>query len=108
MDNHRLAQRLCDCRCPLHHRMERTTFNQPDCACSITCATQPMTLLVEQWRVAVFLTADGMYFVNAIEGGQWDWAESGLFDPDYDGFPMGQLLEHLMRAALIAVSSNDD
>ncbi|MBV1854590.1 hypothetical protein [Catellatospora tritici] len=101
------AQRLCDCRCPLHHRLVRTVFNERGCACTITGATQPMTLLIEQWRCALFLTTEGMHFVNAIEGGQWDWAESGRLDPSYDGFPMGQLLEHLMHASQIAISNTD-
>ncbi|WP_144118360.1 hypothetical protein [Catellatospora sichuanensis] len=102
-----LPKLLCDCRCPQHHQLPRTTVNEPGCACTITCATQPMTLLVPQWRSALFLTPHGMRFVNALDAGQWDWAESGQLDPGYADFPMGQLLEHLLRASAIAIDNSD-
>ncbi len=50
-------QRPCDCCCPLHHRQPRVTYNDPGCACTITCATQPLTLLADRWDCALFLDA---------------------------------------------------
>jgi len=70
--------RLCDCRCPTHHGYQRTTYSDEGCACAITCATQPMTLLAEQWNCAMFLDPGGdLWFVCKLPGGQWDWASCG-------------------------------
>jgi hypothetical protein len=79
------VMRLCDCRCPLHHGYQRTTDTDDSCACAITCATQPMTLLAEQWHCALFLDhAADLWFVNRLPGGQWDWSTAGHIDERHD------------------------
>ncbi|MDT4995497.1 MAG: hypothetical protein QOH97_5389 [Actinoplanes sp.] len=65
---------LCDCRCRIHHSQPRTTYDNPDCHCLITCASQPMTLLAPQINDALFLHHDGeLWHVPGLEPGHWDW-----------------------------------
>ncbi|KXK59283.1 hypothetical protein AWW66_25140 [Micromonospora rosaria] len=91
-------QRTCDCRCIVHHRRPRTTYTEPDCACAITCATQPLTLVADRWGCALFLDPRGdLWHVPAIANGTWDWAHAAQTgtQPDRDGF--SRLIENLLR-----------
>ncbi|MBB5871948.1 hypothetical protein F4553_005327 [Allocatelliglobosispora scoriae] len=91
---------LCNCRCPLHHGFERTDYFQPGCACAITCDTQPMTLLAEQWGCALFLDRNGdLWHVNAMANGQWDWEHGGEIDTRADTYDDNVDIERLLREA---------
>ncbi|MDG6108783.1 hypothetical protein Daura_06295 [Dactylosporangium aurantiacum] len=93
-------QRLCDCRCPLHYRQTRITYHESDCACAITCATQPMTLLAEQWRCALFLDQDGdLWYVTAMPGGNWDWPNAAELNTRYNLDDSSVRIERLLRQA---------
>ena len=79
-------ERACDCRCPIHHGQPRAVYNEPDCHCLTTCASQPMTLLTPQIGGAVFLNWHGpLWFVPALEPGHWDWRYATPVD---DGHPL--------------------
>lgn len=97
-------QSLCDCRCPLHHGFERTTYSDDSCACAITCATQPLTLLADQWGCALFLDQDGdLWHVTQLVGGQWEWGGAGEFDSRGDHYQTSLFIEeqlHLISHAL--------
>ena len=71
----------CDCRCRIHHGQPRTTYDNPNCHCLITCATQPMTLLAPQIHGALFLDHDGTpWHVPGLEPGHWDWRYAAPVD----------------------------
>jgi hypothetical protein len=91
--------RLCDCHCPLHQGFQRPDYNASGCACLVTCPTQPMTLLVDQWRCALFLhPGDGhLWFVMSLGHGQWDWESANEIDDRTDVFVAGQTIEALLR-----------
>jgi len=92
------VMRLCDCRCPLHHGYQRTTYTEDGCGCAITCATQPMTLLAEQWNCALFLDqAADLWFVNLMPGGQWDWSTAGHVHEHNDFYPTSLAVEQQLR-----------
>lgn len=92
--------KLCNCRCPLHHGFPRTDYFQPRCACAITCDTQPMTLLAEQWGCALFLDKDRrLWSVTAMANGQWDWEYGGETDPRSEFYADSVTIEHLLRAS---------
>ena len=63
-------QRHCDCDCLLHRGQIRITYDDPGCACTITCATQPLTLLTDRWDGALFLDSGGdlWFVVGALAG----------------------------------------
>jgi hypothetical protein len=68
----------------VHYRSTRITYDNPGCACTITCATQPITLLAERWSCALFLDSSGdLWYVPALPGGAWAWesADSSTADP---------------------------
>lgn len=91
-------QRLCDCRCALHYGYRRTIYNNPECGCVITCATQPMTLLAEQWRRALFLDQHGsLRQVPAMANGQWDWANAAPFDITHEDLDTIRFVEQILR-----------
>ncbi|GAA1843105.1 hypothetical protein [Asanoa iriomotensis] len=93
-------ERLCDCRCPLHYRRPRNTYTEAACGCSVTCATQPMTLIVEQWNCALFLdTAGNLLYVDSLGHGSWAWDSAGEIDTRHDFFEASQVLERLLRHA---------
>lgn len=90
--------RLCDCRCPAHHGFRRTTYHDERCACAITCATQPMTLLAEQWNCALFLDHGGdLWFVDPLGPGQWDWSSAGHFREDHEFYDANLVIERQLR-----------
>lgn len=90
--------RLCDCRCPLHHGTTRTSYTQPGCACAITCSTQPMTLLAEQWGCALFLDFAGdLWTVTQLHGGQWDWENAGEIDSRSDAYRPSIVVQRHLR-----------
>jgi hypothetical protein len=91
--------RLCDCRCPLHHGLRRTTYHDQGCACAITCATQPITLIAEPWGCALFLDpfADFLWTVTKLQGGQWDWDNAGEIDSRSDFVGAGLAIEDQLR-----------
>lgn len=81
-------QRVCDCRCPRHHGERRTTYRDDDCACTITCATQPTTLLTPDWNCALFLDhTERLWCVTRLPGGQWDWSRAGHIRTDHAAHP---------------------
>lgn len=91
-------QRLCDCRCPLHYRLVRTTYNEDRCGRTITCATQPMTLLADHWGCALFLDEHGdLWYVNALVTGTWDWKGTGEVDGRSDFYDTSVIIQHLLR-----------
>ncbi|MEV6815116.1 hypothetical protein [Micromonospora sp. NPDC051296] len=93
-------RRLCDCRCLVHHQQPRTTYNDPDCACTITCATQPLTLLADPWDCALFLDQSGdLWHVPAMTNGTWDWTYAGEVDSRHDFYDASRLIAHLLRQA---------
>ncbi|WP_117214748.1 hypothetical protein [Allorhizocola rhizosphaerae] len=97
--------RRCDCRCPVHHGYERTTYADDGCACTITCTTQPMTLLAEQWNCALFLDIGGdLWFVNRLPGGQWDWATCDHIHEHHDFYDASIIITRQLRqtAAVLA------
>ncbi|GAA1843098.1 hypothetical protein [Asanoa iriomotensis] len=71
----------CDCRCPAHRGQPRLTYNDSNCHCLITCATQPLTLLAPEVGGALFLNFHGtLWFVSAPEPGHWDWRHATPVD----------------------------
>ncbi|MDG4813970.1 hypothetical protein O7628_00410 [Micromonospora sp. WMMD956] len=91
-------QRSCDCRCLLHHHLPRTTYDEPDCACTITCATQPLTLLADRWGCTLFLDLAGdLWHVPAMTHGTWDWSNAAEIDTRSDLHNAGRLIEQLLR-----------
>ncbi|SCG58479.1 hypothetical protein GA0070609_3451 [Micromonospora echinaurantiaca] len=93
-------QRVCDCRCLVNLHLPRTTYTEPDCACTITCATQPLTLLADPWGCALFLDHGGdLWHVPAMANGTWDWASAAEIGSRHDLYDASRLLEHLLRQA---------
>ncbi|HZO65256.1 MAG TPA: hypothetical protein VFB74_09650 [Kribbellaceae bacterium] len=90
--------RRCDCHCPTHHGYQRITYHDEGCACAITCATQPMTLLAEQWNCALFLDPGGdLWFVSKLPGGQWDWANCDHVHEHHDFYDASLIIERQLR-----------
>ncbi|MFI5489240.1 hypothetical protein [Micromonospora echinaurantiaca] len=93
-------QRLCDCRCLVHHNLPRTAYNEPGCACTITCATQPLTLLADPWGCVLFLDQGGdLWHVLALANGTFDWDSAGEIDSRSDFYNASVTIEHLLRQA---------
>jgi hypothetical protein len=93
-------QRPCDCSCPLHNGQTRTAYDEPGCACTITCSTQPITLLADRWRCALFLDPRGdLWQVPTLTGGAWDWENAGEIDTRHDLYHASTVIEHLLRAS---------
>lgn len=93
-------QRVCDCRCIVHHHLPRTTYTEHDCACAITCATQPITLLAGPLECALFLDQeDTLWHVPAMATGNWDWANATQVDSRSEFFSVRPLIAHLLRRA---------
>jgi hypothetical protein len=92
-------QRLCDCTCPVHFRSTRTTYDHAGCACTITCATQPITLLAERWSCALFLDYRGaLWHVPVVFHGTWVWQNAGQIDDRSEFYEASVTIEHLLRA----------
>ena len=90
--------RQCDCHCVQHHGHQRTTYNDDGCGCAITCATQPMTLLAEQWNCALFLDhAADLWFVNQMPGGQWDWSNADHVPEHHDFYDASLVIAYHLR-----------
>lgn len=99
-------QRECDCRCPLHYRQHRLTYNDPGCGCHITCATQPLTLLADRWACALFLDARGdLWYVAALPNGVWLWENAGEIDSRSEFYHASVTIEHLLRTAAHVLTS---
>jgi len=91
-------KQLCDCRCPVHHGFQRTTYNDERCACTITCATQPITLIAKQWDCALFLDHGGdLWFVDPLAPGLWDWSSAGHFREDHELYEASRIIERKLR-----------
>jgi hypothetical protein len=91
-------QRECDCHCPVHHRQMRLTYDNPRCACTIICATQPLTLIIDRWACALFLNQDGeLRHVPVRPDGAWDWANTAEIDSRSEFYDAGVITEHLLR-----------
>jgi hypothetical protein len=58
-----------------------------------------MTLLVDQWRCALFLHPDNgrLWFVMSLGHGQWDWESANEIDDRADAFVAGQTIEAQLR-----------
>jgi hypothetical protein len=73
-------------------------YNEPGCACAITCATQPLTLLSDQWNCALFLDPGGdLWHVPAIDGGNWDWENAAEIDTRSEFYETSVSIELLLR-----------
>jgi len=93
-------RRVCDCRCILHYRLPRTSYNESGCACTITCATQPITLLTNQWGRALFLDQGGdLWQALAMANGTWDWDRATKIVTQADVYSIGLVINHLLRQA---------
>jgi hypothetical protein len=94
-------QRHCDCRCRVHHRQIRDTYDDPGCTCTITCNTQPLTLLADRWGCALFLdNAGNLWQVPAAANlGTWNWEDAGEVDTRHDYYHASVVIEHLLRAS---------
>ncbi|MEU5943801.1 hypothetical protein ABZ807_32660 [Micromonospora sp. NPDC047548] len=91
-------RRVCDCRCLVHHHLPRTTYNERDCACAITCVTQPITLLADHWGCALFLDQGGdLWQVPAMANGTWDWESAAEIDSRAGFYGASRVIEHLLR-----------
>ncbi|WP_328853280.1 hypothetical protein OG994_12175 [Micromonospora globbae] len=99
-------QRLCDCRCPQHHGYPRTTYHDDRCACAITCATQPTTLIIEHWNGALFLDHGGdLWFVNRLPGGQWDWPNAGHIHEHHDSYAASLVIQRQLHQIVTLLRS---
>lgn len=91
-------QRPCDCRCPVHHKRTRLAYDEFGCACTITCATQPITLLADRWNCALFLDQAGdLWQVPALTDGTWDWGNAGEIDTRHDFYHASVVIESRLR-----------
>ncbi|MDI5941451.1 MULTISPECIES: hypothetical protein [unclassified Micromonospora] len=89
-------QRSCNCRCLRH--LPRTTDNEPNYACTITCATQPLTLLADHWDCALFLDPAGdLWHVPTLTHGTWDRSNAAEINTRSDLHDAGRLIEQLLR-----------
>ena len=99
-------QRKCDCRCSLHYRSVRVTYNDPGCACTITCATQPITLLADRWDCALFLDQGGdLWYVPTLSNGAWAWENAGEIDSRSEFYGASVTIEHLLRTSARILAS---
>ncbi|MEU7779180.1 hypothetical protein [Micromonospora parva] len=102
-------RRVCDCRCILHHRLPRTTYNEPGCACTITCPTQPLALVARQRGCAFFLDRNGgLWHVAAMANGTWDWDNATKIDTRADVHDASLVIEHLLRQAANVLGTSTD
>jgi hypothetical protein len=86
-------ERPCDCRCPIHQGSRRTAYDEPDCHCLITCASQPATLIVPEVGGILFLDYGlTLWFVPSLEPGHWDWQ---CAVPVGSKHPLGKAADHL-------------
>ncbi len=91
-------QRPCDCRCPVHHKRTRLTYDEFGCACTIACASQPITLLADRWNCALFLDQAGdLWQVPALTDGTWDWGNAGEIDTRHDFYHASVVIESRLR-----------
>jgi hypothetical protein len=92
--------RQCNCRCPLHYRQARLAYNETGCACTITCTTQPITLLADRWDCALFLDQNGdLWYVPALPNGTWAWENAGEIDSRHELYDASVTIAHLLRAS---------
>src|SRR4051794_24999337 len=99
-------QRPCDCRCVLHYRQTRVTYDDPGCACTITCATQSLTLLADRWDCALFLGSDGdLWYVPALPNGTWAWENAAQIDSRSEFYDASVTIEHLLRTAAHVIAA---
>ncbi|MET8367652.1 hypothetical protein ABZU53_29415 [Micromonospora sp. NPDC005194] len=102
-------RRVCDCRCIIHHRLPRTTYNEPGCACAITCATQPITLLALQQGRAFFLDqGSDLWHVPAMANGTWDWDTATKINTRVGVHDANLVIEHLLRQAATVLGTSTD
>jgi hypothetical protein len=94
------------CRCRLHDRSPRTIYDDPGCTCTITCATQPITLLTAGWDCALFLDyGRDLWYVPALRDGFWDWANPGLIDSQFKFYEDSLTIKHQLRASAHVLAS---
>jgi hypothetical protein len=100
-------QPSCDCRCPIHYRLLRSTYDDRGCACTITCATQPVALLADHWNCALFLDQEGdLWYVPAMPNGNWDWENTGKVDSRHDFYNATVIIEHLLRLSVHVLANS--
>jgi hypothetical protein len=93
-------QRTCDCCCPCTTASFGVTYDDPGCACAVTCATQPLTLLADRWDYALFLDPAGdLWHVPAQPDGAWAWENTGEIDSRSEFYDASVTIEHLLRTA---------
>jgi hypothetical protein len=91
-------ERACDCRCPVHHGQSRSIYNDPECHCLATCASQPMTLLAPPVNGALFLDLHGvLWFAPGLEPGHWDWRYATPIDVGHPLFEASDLIADFLR-----------
>jgi hypothetical protein len=101
-------QRPCDCVCLLHRGQIRITYDDPGCACTITCATQPLTLLTDRWDGALLLDSGGdLWYVPRLPDGDWAWENAAEIDNRSELYEASVTIEHLLRAAAHVLACTD-
>lgn len=101
-------QRLCDCSCIVHYLTTRVTYDEPGCACTITCATQPLTLLADLWDCALFLDSRGdLWHVPVLAPGVWDWNSAAEIDTRSELYNASVVIRHLLQASLHLLATTD-
>lgn len=110
MTSLRLPDRLCDCRCPVHRGSTRPLFDLAGCACRLTCSTQPPTLVVREWRCALFLhpESDNLWFVMSAAHEKWDWGSANEIDSRSDFFEVSRPIETSLRQIRSAVADSTE
>ena len=90
---------LCDCHCAVHHGTPRHSYDLESCGCLLTCATQPMTLVVKEWRCALFNHASSgrLWFVMSAGPAAWDWGTANEIDDRADVFEAGTTIETFLH-----------
>jgi hypothetical protein len=93
------SRRSCDCPCAIHHGHPRPAYCSDSCGCELTCSTQPVTLLVQEWHCALFLHPDTghLWFVMVGEDGSWDWESANEIDGRADIFDISKNIERSLR-----------
>jgi hypothetical protein len=84
----------------VHYRATRTTYDDLGCACTITCATQPLTLLADRWDCALFLDSGGdLWYVPALPNGTWAWENAAEIDSRSEYYHASVIIEHCCTPA---------
>ena len=86
--------------------MPRPAYDAVGCACSLTCSTQPVTVVVRQWRCALFLhpVSGRLWFVMSTDDGKWDWESANEIDDRADAYETSRTIEMSLHRIVAAVA----